>query len=184
MPTTIRPAISSDIPALIDISASVNPWKVACSLPGAEPDKIAQPIDVTSKTALYEKWIAVTEWDEKKSRIFVAEVDGTVLGWMLVAAGCPGYFEVMDVKQIYVANITVHRAHGGQGIGDAMVSWLKTEAKRLDTEIIRAECAKGRLERWYNKNGFLSVPYRGTAAGYPNDVHTMLEMHTNVFKDA
>jgi GNAT superfamily N-acetyltransferase len=178
----VRPAETTDIPAIIEASLSVNPWKVKHNLPEAEPEKIGQPFDMEANIAMYQKWIDNKEWSTKAMRLFVAVVDGKILGYTLLAMDTPNYFAVTDLKQMYMANIIVHRDHGNQGIGNAMIEWIKLEAAKQNIEIIRAECSRGKLEEWYRKHGFISVPYRGNAPNYPTNIHTMLEMPKAAFQ--
>jgi len=72
----VRPDETTDIPAIIEASLSVNPWKVKRNLPGADREKIGQPVDMEATIAMYQKWIDNKEWSTKALRVFVAEVDG------------------------------------------------------------------------------------------------------------
>ena len=178
----VRPGETKDIPAIIEISLSINSWKVKHNLSGADREKIEQPVDMEAEIAMYQGWINNEEWSREALRMFVAEVDGKVLGYILLGIDTPKYFAVTYLKQMYLADIAVHRNYGGQGLGSAMIEWMKLEAAKHDIQIIRVECSKGKLEQWYRKHGFASVPYRGSASDYPSDIHTMLEMPREVFQ--
>lgn len=177
----IRPGETTDISAMIEASLSVNPWKVKHNLPGADREAIGQKIDMDAEIALYQSWIDNWQWSETALRVFVAEVHGKVLGYILVGRETPKYFATTNLKQMYIADIIVHRDYGGQGIGDAMIQWAKSEAAKQDIQIIRAECSRGKLEEYYWKHRFISVPYRGNAPNYPIHDHTMLEISKTAF---
>ena len=177
----VRPGKPSDIPPVIEASLTVNPWKAKHNFPGVEWEKIGQPVDIEAMAAAYQKWTDNRDWCTEALRLFVVEVSGKVLGYILLGRETPQYFATTDLKQMYMTDITVHRDYGGQGIGGAMIEWLKLEAVKQDIQIIRAECSRGKLEEWYQKQGFISVPYRGNASNYPTNVHTMLEMPATAF---
>ena len=178
---TIRPGENKDIRAIIDISLSVDSWKAKRNLSEVERTKIEQAVDMEVKIAMYQKWIDNKEWFTNALRLFVAEVNEKVLGYIVLSTRTPTYFATTDLKQLYMADIAVHRDVPGQGIGDAMIEWMKSAASKQDIEIIRAECSRGRLEEWYKKHGFIPVPYLGSAPDYPTDIHTMLEISKTAF---
>lgn len=100
------------------------------NLSGADREKIEQPVDMEAEIAMYQRWIDNEEWPREALRMFAAEVDGKVLGYILLGTDTPKYFAVTNLKQMYLADIAVHRSYGGQGLGGAMIEWMKIEAAK------------------------------------------------------
>jgi ribosomal protein S18 acetylase RimI-like enzyme len=142
---TIRDATPGDIPLLAPIEASGDARFAAAGHP--EFVGAATIDDVYAKTAVAE------------GRIRVAEVDGRVVGWLLVSR--------LD-GELFVSQVSVDPGYGRRGIGTALLRDCIKRAKTagepsilLDTQADIPWNAP-----WYARHGFEVVPVPAWTAGF------------------
>ncbi|KAJ3276361.1 hypothetical protein HDV01_004984 [Terramyces sp. JEL0728] len=135
-----RPAVDSDIPALLDFFNGG----------GMSGETLAGMMALDFK-------------QPKSKRIFVAETKGKIVGYVMAGNGYPPYFNPCELKQIYIMNIHVLEEYQTLGVATRLLELLDKEALASGITLIRTECdgRKEWLVKWYHKVGFKSVEYTG-----------------------
>ncbi|WP_447007797.1 GNAT family N-acetyltransferase [Saccharothrix isguenensis] len=91
---------------------------------------------------------------------WIAEVDGEPAGAMTLAPEPPRYVTPVDEPEVYVTLLVTSRAFGGLGVGSALLSHAREEARRAGVGLLRVDCyagSDGRLVDYYRRNGFEPV---------------------------
>jgi GNAT superfamily N-acetyltransferase len=88
--------------------------------------------------------------------------DGTVLGALVITEGRQEYVSPPPdgERELYVNLLITSRAHGGRGLGAALIERAKQEAAERGIDLIRVDCwagGGGDLVRVYEKYGFSRV---------------------------
>lgn len=96
--------------------------------------------------------------------LWIAEIDGQPAGAILLNEAPMPYVEPADEPELYVRLLVTSRKHKGQGIGGALVSFARDEAKRRGIDLLRVDCYGGddqSLVRFYESAGFVrAFPFK------------------------
>lgn len=114
----IRDATPDDRDAMIGLARASNDWEA-----NFHPNRGTSHAHAVAMVDGLARWIA-----HNHGRVIVAEENGKVIGSSAFAKVRSGdaYLEDFDATYGYIAEVTVHDGHRGQGIGTA----LMTEAER------------------------------------------------------
>ena len=117
---SIRPATMDDLGAIVAIYNASIPARMATA--------DTQPVSVESRTTWF------TQHSPERHPLWVAEVDGTVAGWLGLAAfyGRPAYAHTAEVS------LYVHPDQQRRGLGSALLMHAVAQAPRLAIETLLA----------------------------------------------
>ncbi len=93
------------------------------------------------------------ELSDSSKRYFVADCDGTVIGFI-------GYALILD--EAHIMNLAVKETHRGQGVGKSLVRALLDDARSLNAVGATLEVRVGndRARKLYSETGFKEVGVR------------------------
>jgi GNAT superfamily N-acetyltransferase len=102
--------------------------------------------------------------------VWLAELDGQVVGAMLLGDKPMPYVSAIDEPEIYLHLLVTDRTRSGSGIGQALVNKAVEEAQLQEIGIVRVDCYAGddrKLVAQYERMGFtptepFEVDVRGT----------------------
>jgi GNAT superfamily N-acetyltransferase len=98
------------------------------------------------------------EWDGNDP--WVAEIDGRVVGAMLLGSGPLPYIDPIEEPEVYLHLLVTDRSRKGSGIGAALVAKAKEEAAARGVDLIRVDCYGGddrKLVSAYERMGFTPI---------------------------
>ena len=142
MTPTIRLATETDLPRIVELIHL-----------GAVGGKGAETLGPPLPAAYYEAFRSFTRFPEAK--VMVAAVDGVVVGtfqFHLLPSLSNGARPTAEVESVHVAE-----ALRGQRIGEAMMAWAISEARRLGCKRLQLTSNKARTDahRFYERLGFV-----------------------------
>ncbi len=102
--------------------------------------------------------------------VWLAEIDGEVVGAMLLGTSPMPYVNPVDEPEIYLHLLVTDRSRSGSGIGQALVDQAVAEAAARGIDLVRVDCYAGddrKLVAQYERMGFTPtepfvVDVRGT----------------------
>jgi GNAT superfamily N-acetyltransferase len=108
--------------------------------------------------------------------VWLAEIDGSVVGVMLLGREPMPYVAPVDEPELYLRLLVTDRTRIGSGIGQALVDRAVAEARSRGIDLVRVDCYAGddrKLVSAYERMGFtptepFSVKSRG--ADWPGQV--------------
>jgi ribosomal protein S18 acetylase RimI-like enzyme len=112
----LRPVDPDDEPILRELRGQVDSERLGLQYWSPEQEQLArQIIDLQFRGHATHHSRLKANWDTKDC---VIELDGAVVGRFIVTQGS---------REVYLAEITVHRDHRGKGIGQAVIDGIKGE---------------------------------------------------------
>lgn len=98
----------------------------------------------------------ITTWAQD-GRLWVAELDGQVVGAIALVPQAPPYVPPADEPELYVHGLVSSRRHAGRGIGAALLDHARAQAAARGVRLLRVDCwagGNGALVRYYERAGF------------------------------
>lgn len=144
----LRRGDTDDLPALLDLFDEAVAWMVANGNTeqwGTEPWS-ARPEQVTRVRGVVEA-----------SDLWVAEIDGAVVGALIVSDQAQEYVPAAGEPELYVRLLISSRRHAGSGIGARLLDQARDEARARGVSLMRLDCyagGDGSLVRYYTDAGF------------------------------
>jgi GNAT superfamily N-acetyltransferase len=144
----VRQGDGRDVPVLLDMFDEAVAWMVARGNTeqwGAEPWS-AQPRRVERVRGIV-----------ARGDLWIAEVDGTPAGALIVADQPEPDVPPVDEPELYVLLLLVSRRHTGRRIGAHLLDHARDEARTRGVGLVRVDCfagGTGELIRYYTRNGF------------------------------
>jgi GNAT superfamily N-acetyltransferase len=89
--------------------------------------------------------------------LWMAELDGEVVGALVLAHEAPEYAPVIDRPEMYIEWLVTRRRDAGRGIGARLIAAAIREARASGCEVLRVDCWAGApgLVDWYRRQGFV-----------------------------
>ena len=148
MTTTLRRGGADDLDLLLALFDEAVAWMVARGQPGqwgTEPWS-TQPKRVARVRGLLDE-----------GELWIAELDGTPAGAMVLGERPQRYVPPVEEPERYVHLLITSRARAGHGIGSALLDKARALTRADGVELMRVDCwagGGGRLVDYYVRNGF------------------------------
>jgi ribosomal protein S18 acetylase RimI-like enzyme len=89
------------------------------------------------------------------AKIFVGEIDGVVVGWIVVSIGTDDGPDVALKRYGYISEVAVLREYQGRGVGKALMAKAEEFIKSKGLEWIKLSVSRGnRASDFYLKSGY------------------------------
>ncbi|MFC5214062.1 GNAT family N-acetyltransferase [Streptomyces coerulescens] len=136
----IRPAVTEDIPAIVDMLAD-DPL-------GAQRESLDDP---TPYLAAFERLTA-----DPNQHLVVAVREGRVIGTLQLTV-IPGLSRRGATRSIIEA-VRIHSDERGSGLGTRLIEWAIDESRRQNCQLVQLTSDKSRTDahRFYERLGFAS----------------------------
>ena len=91
-----------------------------------------------------------------RGEVYVAELDGDVVGTITVLADDPVYWGARPPDAHYVHKLAVRRDRAGRGLGAALVEWADDGAAAAGRAFLRLDCLRDDegIRAYYERLGF------------------------------
>lgn len=91
--------------------------------------------------------------DPERGRVFLAELDGSIIGYCAI---CFGYSLEFGGRDAFVDEIFLLEEHRGKGYGEAVLEFVAGEARALGVKALHLEVERNndRAQRLYDRAGF------------------------------
>lgn len=149
MSVRIRPGGPGDVPALLEMFDDAVRWLTSRGSAG--------------------QW-GTRPWSEDPRRIervrgmaagdglLIAEIGGAPAGAIVLTELPPAHVPSAGERELYVDGLITARSHTGSGVGTALLTRARTEARARGIELLRVDCwagGDGALVRYYRRQGFV-----------------------------
>lgn len=152
----MRPAVPSDLPALVELGAELREALLPTS------DGVLRPGTAATRTALEQRYREVLGCSDRRLVIVVAERDEPLgMALLTVSSANP----LLDLPAVHMSHSVVSRRYERRGVGKALVAAAAAfaEERGLDQLVVSVRPGSREANRFFSRLGFAPLAVRRAA---------------------